>query len=167
MGESQSSSCLSHAHASAVGREWCLLCYAARRGRASYAGHYGHRPRPRARVLPVTQYLQRPAVAPASGAGVSVPASCSLSQSFPALVEFLAASKWADGAPRLPGTVTLFSDDGAWKLCLSDKDSQRIAFVTAPSPTEALERAEAGLRGSALDWRLQRPHSGQRRQNRS
>jgi len=115
----------------------------------------------------MTQYLQKPvSVARDAVGGVASP-SCAFSASYCALVEFLGVSRWPDGTPRVPGTATLFADDGSWKLCLSDKDSQRIAFVTAGSPTEALERAEAGLRAGSLDWRAQRPQGGTRRANRS
>lgn len=74
----------------------------------------------------------------------------------------MAESVWEDGAPRKQGTITLFFSDGAWKVCLNDKDSSCVAFVTAGSPVGALEVAEAALCQGALDWRLQKAFKGKR-----
>ena len=75
---------------------------------------------------------------------------------YPALSEFLVASKWSNGDARLPGTLTLFSDGPVWKLCLSDRAQSRVAFVSASSPQQAFQAAEEGLQKSCLDWRSQR-----------
>lgn len=84
---------------------------------------------------------------------------------YPALTEFLTVSRWEDDSPRVPGSVTLFFDDHLWKLCLNDKDSGRISFVTADSPEGVLAAAERGLQASSLDWRAQRPPGGRGRRN--
>ena len=81
---------------------------------------------------------------------------------FPALSEFLAASKWSNGDVRVPGTLTLFSDGPVWKLCLSDKGQGRVAFVSGSSPQLAFQAAEEGLQRSSLDWRSQRPSKGRK-----
>lgn len=85
------------------------------------------------------------------------------SSCFPALVEFLLVARWSDGTARIPGSLTLFTDQGQWKVCLSDKDSGRIAFVTSGSPQGALSAAEAGLVASSLDWRSSSRQGGQNR----
>ena len=108
------------------------------------------------------KYLRRP-----SQNGTNGPVDPYLSlggwaEQFPALCEFLVETKWEDGQVRKPGTVTLFFDDGAWKLCLNDKDSSCVAFVSAGSPLGTFEVAEAGLTGGALDWRIQKSFKGKR-----
>jgi hypothetical protein len=60
----------------------------------------------------------------------------------------------------MPGSLTLFTDAGAWKLCLSDKDQSRIAFVTSGSPQDLLAAAERGLVADSLDWRASRANPG-------
>ena len=75
---------------------------------------------------------------------------------YPALSEFLVASRWSNGDVRTPGTLTLFTDGPSWKLCLSDRAQGRVAFVTGTSPQLAFQAAESGLVGSSLDWRSQR-----------
>jgi hypothetical protein len=81
---------------------------------------------------------------------------------YPALSEFLVASRWSNGDARLPGTLTLFSDGPVWKLCLSDKAQSRVAFVSGSSPQLAFQAAEEGLQRSSLDWRSQRPSKGRK-----
>jgi hypothetical protein len=81
---------------------------------------------------------------------------------YPALSEFLVASRWSNGDARLPGTLTLFSDGPVWKMCLSDRAQSRVAFVSGSSPQGAFQAAEEGLQRSSLDWRPQRPSKGRR-----
>lgn len=89
----------------------------------------------------------------------------SWSESFPGLVEFLAVSTWPDGSPRVPGSLVLFTDDAAWKGCLSDKDQDLVAFVTAPSPSEVLVALEEGLLLDKLDWRPNKSTKGSKRRS--
>jgi hypothetical protein len=84
------------------------------------------------------------------------------SQSLPALVEFLSATAWPDGTARQTGTMTLFADGPAWKLCLADRDQGLVAFITAPEPFQAMQSAEQGLVGDTLDWRRSGPRKGKR-----
>jgi len=72
---------------------------------------------------------------------------------WPHVFDFLAQTKWDDGTDRQVGSVTLFVEDGRPKVCLSDKDADEVCFVTGGGFLEALDAAEAGLRGEALDWR--------------
>ncbi|AXH79190.1 MAG: hypothetical protein [Circular genetic element sp.] len=83
--------------------------------------------------------------------------------SLPALSEFLAATTWADGSSRMPGTLTLFTDDGLWKLCLSDKAQSLVAFCSGSSPLHAFQTAEQGLVAGTLDWRPSQPRSSNKR----
>lgn len=99
---------------------------------------------------------QAPSDPPADG---SAAGGGEWSSSLPALLEFLAAVRWSDGTSRVPGTITLFADAGAWKLCLADKDQGRVAFVSASDPQGALSAAERGLVSDSLDWRAQRANS--------
>ncbi len=83
----------------------------------------------------------------------------------PAITEFLTAIVWDDGTPRLRGSLILFSEEGLWKLCLSDKDSGRVAFVTAQTPVEVFGAAEKGLAAGSLDWRASKSAGGRGRRN--
>lgn len=85
------------------------------------------------------------------------------SSSFPALAEFLAATSWSDASPRTPGTLTLFTDESVWKICLSDRAQGLVAFVAGQSPLEAFQAAERGLESNSLDWRASSQSNRSRR----
>lgn len=84
------------------------------------------------------------------------------SDDYPALVAFLQQTKWPDGKPRTTGTLLVFTQDGMWTLCLTDRDEGSRAFVTSRTLQEAFSEAEMGLRSDTLAWRHGLP-SGQRR----
>lgn len=84
-------------------------------------------------------------------------------RAFPALAEFLAASTWEDGAPRVTGSMLLFFESGRWKACLSDREQGLVAFLTLPSLSSALSCAEEALRDQGLEWRAKREDGGARR----
>lgn len=104
-------------------------------------------------------YLRRSPATDSTGTSGGGAVGGAWSTQLPALVEFLAASAWPDGGQRTPGSLTLFSDSGQWKLCLSDRAQGLIAFVTGQCPQTALEGAERGLVAGTLDWRAQRPNA--------
>lgn len=137
-------------------RLWCGECYTNRRGRTNLKGHFGFRRQPGPRGGCFMKYLRRPSSNGHSGP-VDPAKSCGLwLELYPALCEFLTEVVWEDGTVRRTGTFTMFAEDGAWKMCLSDRDSSCVAFVSAGTPTEVLETAERGLSGGALDWRFQK-----------
>jgi len=144
--------------------EWCALCYVGRRARESHRGHIGGQSHRNRGVEMTHSFLDR--VPSGNGsAGPSGDASPGeWSSVYPALSEFLVASRWSNGDVRIPGTLTLFTDGPTWKLCLSDRSQGRVAFVSGASPPLALQAAEAGLVGSTLDWRFQKGNSTARRQ---
>jgi hypothetical protein len=72
---------------------------------------------------------------------------------YPALLEFLTAESWPDGAARRTGTLLLFHDDYRIKLCLADRDQSLVLFVTCDSLTSCLQEAEEALCDPRSDWR--------------
>jgi len=70
------------------------------------------------------------------------------------LVEHLAHDAWDDGQVRQRSTITLFIEDGLFKLCLNDREAESSLFVTADSFDECIKKLEKKLNGSeAPDWR--------------
>lgn len=136
-------------------RDWCGQCYASVRGREGACSGARYKRNPphswRWRRLPVP----RPQSKSGPGGIPPVPRG-EWAASFPSVWEFLSCPEWADGATRVPGSITLFSEDGMWKACLNDKDGQLVAFVSGKSPEAMLEAMEAGLESGALDWRKSR-----------
>lgn len=111
----------------------------------------------------MTSFLRRQAAAEPAGAPAGRADAGEWSQSFPALAEFLVATAWEDGSSRIPGTLTLFVDDSAWKLCLSDKAQSLVAFVSGSSPLQAFQSAEQGLVTGKLDWRSSHQRNSNKR----
>jgi hypothetical protein len=79
---------------------------------------------------------------------------CSLGKRFPTVLEFLCALKWADGSPRVTGTILLFAEGGVWKAALHDRDGGAGAFLSAKTLTALFESLEKALVAGSLEWRV-------------
>ncbi len=84
-------------------------------------------------------------------------------EDWPDLYKFLQNSRGSGQNPTT-GTVTLFIENGRFKLCLNDRPNARSCFVTADTLTQALETADVGIRGDLLRWRKKGYHKPQKRQ---
>lgn len=83
---------------------------------------------------------------------------------FPAVREFLFSTRWDDtGDARVPGTVLLFADATGLKVCLNDKDGDRVAFAVLSPAETVLEALEGLLLSETTDWRAVRPRGGANR----
>lgn len=81
----------------------------------------------------------------------------------PNLTSFLLDTKWADGTSRQPGTVSFFTQDGALKAAVNDKDRGVTAFLSAQGFYELLFLIDQGIKTDALEWRPSTRHtSGQK-----
>lgn len=74
----------------------------------------------------------------------------------PALYEFLSLEEWDDGSKRRTGTALVFCEDGAFKVCLSDRADGYVAFVSSATFKGVLLECEEGLVSGSLDWRVAR-----------
>lgn len=74
----------------------------------------------------------------------------------PALFEFLTVLP--DDAPKSAKTasLTLFTEDGLFKICLSDRVTGLVCFVSGETYQETLMGLEAGLSNGTVDWRSPR-----------
>lgn len=68
--------------------------------------------------------------------------------------------RWVEGqiettiTPRVvPGSLSIFSQDGGVKVCIRDRAQGRVAFVWAPCFGEALLKAQGVLVNDTADWR--------------
>jgi hypothetical protein len=71
----------------------------------------------------------------------------------PTVGMYLTADAWPDGELREKSTLIVFYEEGAFKVCLSDKDSGSVLWATAKSFGDLLESLEARLTDGAPDWR--------------
>lgn len=71
----------------------------------------------------------------------------------PEIMAFLTDVSYDDGTPRELSTVALFTEDGAFKVALNDKDMKRSLYVSGDSAMTALDALEAVLKRGGGDWR--------------
>jgi len=132
---------------------WCGLCYSGVRGRRTYKGHARYRPSvpwlkgcgdvPLSKPVRVDSAPPEGAASGGPWDGLAVPTLCS----------FLCDRQWADGSPRVAGSLLVFTESGAWKCCLLDKDSDQQAFLTAETFATLLETVDRALESNRVDWK--------------
>lgn len=81
---------------------------------------------------------------------------------FPALVEFLASECYETGESRQTGTLTVFAEEGRWKVCLNDRDQGQVGFVTVGDLADLVLAVEEVLREGKGEWRAARGTKGKR-----
>lgn len=73
-------------------------------------------------------------------------------EKFPTLVEFIAATAYADGTPRSPGYVTIRNRAITWEVTLYDPDSGSRLACSGPSLDDSLALAEKLLGAETAPW---------------
>ena len=90
----------------------------------------------------------------AKAAGSTVAAKCAwLAKQCPALHEFLTVSVLPGGETRTPSTVTIFTEGGLFKACLSEKDADVNLFASGEGLEACLDNLEERLTAQVVDWR--------------
>jgi len=105
--------------------------------------------------------LLRRGATPAESAAPPLPdgvVDCQLH--LPALYEFLTMSRWDEKTPRRLGTISVFWEDGSFKVWVNDKDGQRCSCVSSFALRDCLLKVEAKLTDDSLEWRKARPEQG-------
>lgn len=101
----------------------------------------------------MADFIRRRVQAAGGGASGQPAPPGSWAKRLPALSEFLCVTEWEPGQPRVTGSLSIFTDGGVWKCCLSNRDSGEVAFLSAKDPDELLLAVEKALRADSLDWR--------------
>lgn len=104
----------------------------------------------------MAKFLKRPEKSASGPAGTRLDPTSPIAEEYPALWEHLTLVSWEDGGAREPSSLTVFYAEGLLKACLSDKEAERTAFVSAGSFEGLLLALEHGLQGDSLDWRRSR-----------
>lgn len=84
-----------------------------------------------------------------------------ITELFPQLWAFLTSTKWEDGTPRQPSTVSIFMQAGRWTACLTEKNWDLILFATSDRLEDVWESLDARLSDPKADWRQNRRLAGQ------
>jgi hypothetical protein len=140
--------------------EHCPLCYSNRRGRSNYKGHWGYRRCGGRRHVKGVAMLRKPIKPDASVKSLGDFVDERFSGLYPVLAEYLASGSYEDGSLRQTASLTLFTEDGRLKACLSDKDNGRVGFISADSFLGLLEALEVALSEDSMDWRASKPVAG-------
>lgn len=71
---------------------------------------------------------------------------------YPACWEYLTVRVFR-GQARTTATLLFFREDGQWKCCLCDRDTDRVLFRSGDSLEATLESLEGALASPRADWR--------------
>lgn len=110
----------------------------------------------------MASFLQRRVSSGTSGgvSGASVPPA-SDATALPALVEFLSASRYADGVERVTGTLTVFFEQGKWKCCLNDRDQEVCGWIAVSELVDLPLALDLLMQEGKVDWReVRKVHPG-------
>lgn len=80
-----------------------------------------------------------------------------LAKECPTLACYLGSDTWPDGEVRQRSTLIVFFEEGSYKACLSDKDTNMTLWAAAKTLEGLPEALEARLTDDSPDWRKQRP----------
>lgn len=140
-----------------ITERFCPLCYEGRRGRRFHKGHYGYRKWQKGWVGEMAQYLQEPSANGTLRTLATATELCALAVERPATWEHLSETAWPSGKPRVTSTLLVFVEDGLVKLCLRDRATGRVGWVSGRTLTDALNSLETSLASDSLEWRRERP----------
>lgn len=72
---------------------------------------------------------------------------------YPFIYEFLTATKYETGEPRITGSISFFTQLGVLKASISDKDNNRVTYVEAPSWSELIAAIDMAIADENTVWR--------------
>lgn len=76
-----------------------------------------------------------------------------LAAMYPAVHEYITECLWDDGRQRQTATMTLFAEDGLFKVCLSDRATERVLWASGTTLLEVMADLEAALVSGKAEWR--------------
>ena len=77
---------------------------------------------------------------------------------YPAIAEYLTAMLVGDRG-RLTATIICMAEDGQWKLCLSDRETDTVTWASADTWQAAWRALEGNLASGTAVWREKRPYN--------
>lgn len=77
---------------------------------------------------------------------------------YPAIAEYLTQTA-VGHATRITSTVLLMADDGVFKVCLSDRETDQVCWASAETWEGVWEALERSLANGSACWRAKRPYT--------
>lgn len=87
-----------------------------------------------------------------SGDLANTPSTPNFASNYPNLWKFLAQERASDNYHKT-GCMTVFWENGVYKVCLNDRPGKRSTFVSSSGLGEAFQIADRGLHSGTLRWR--------------
>lgn len=81
------------------------------------------------------------------------PTDPDFAKKYPALWEYLSLQQWEDGKNRKLATLSLSLQEGRWCVCMVDKESNRLTFLSGTTHSEVLRTLEKKLADETVEWR--------------
>lgn len=72
------------------------------------------------------------------------------------VLDYMTQPAWPDGSKREKSSMIVFSEDGVFKVCLSDKETGYVLWASASTFWGLLEALEGRLTEGSPDWRKSR-----------
>lgn len=110
------------------------------------------------------RFLRKPSPDAPSPEGVNLGEGDHFWDELPALREWMGTCKWDDGSERTVPTLLMLWQDGAWKLCLNDREEGRSCWVSSSCVLGALQALEEVLAEGTAEWRRSQPKPAGRKQ---
>ena len=78
----------------------------------------------------------------------------------PAVYEYLTMDRYPDGGERQVATLIIFLEEGRWKGCLSDRESDRTLWKTADTIEDMLLEMDADIQEGGTGFRRSTQRKG-------
>ena len=131
----------------------CPLCIANRKGQSAHKGHRYCRSGSFKTLGRWGQDMKKPTAAAPSTAVGNLGAEDATFGFCPALLSYLRDTKYDDGSPRIPSTLSVFIEDGRWKAAVNDKDMHRSCYTAADDFEGLLKSLDTQLAADTAEWR--------------
>jgi len=82
---------------------------------------------------------------------------------YPNTYSFLFDGYYDDGKARKTGSISVFVQMGALKVCITDKDMSRMAFLTATTWADLWDMVEMAICDDGTVWKASSSSFGERR----
>lgn len=87
----------------------------------------------------------------------------SMCKKWPSLYELMTVVDMGDGKIRKPSSLLIFSEDGLWKGCLTERDLEISLWASAPGFLGVPDALEERLGQETIEWRRKPPRAQQRK----
>jgi len=97
--------------------------------------------------------MKKPTFEHVEKAGKKAATDEGFAKKYPTILEYLTTTKWDDGTAREASKLSLFIEDGVFKVAVNDVDLKRSLYTSGETLEGALRATEKALQMPEADWR--------------